>query len=44
MALVLIRQVADFTETIEEYGAAKRILLLTFVEADVATTMLLGFF
>lgn len=38
MALVLIRSVADFAKTIKEYGAAKRILLLALIEADVATT------
>ena len=42
MALVLIGAVADFTESVEEYGAAERILLLTLVEADVATTTQLG--
>ena len=38
MELVLIGPVADFSEPVEEYGAAERILLLTLVEADVATT------
>ena len=42
MALVLIGAVADFAESVEEYGAAERILLLTLVEADVATTTQLG--
>src|SRR6266851_1202380 len=36
MELVLIGAVADFSEPVEEYGAAERILLLTLVEADVA--------
>jgi hypothetical protein len=38
MALVLKGAVADFSESVEEYGAAKRILLLALIEADVATT------
>ena len=42
MALVLIGAVADFAEPVEEYGAAECILLLTLVEADVATTTQLG--
>ena len=42
MALVLVGAVADFAESVEEYGAAERILLLTLVEADVATTTQLG--
>ena len=42
MALVLIGAVADFAEAVEEYGAAERILLLTLVEADVASTAQLG--
>ena len=42
MALVLIGAVADFAESVEEYGVAERILLLTLVEADVATTTQLG--
>jgi hypothetical protein len=42
MALVLIGAVADFAEPVEEYSAAERILLLTLVEADVATTTQLG--
>jgi hypothetical protein len=42
VALVLVRAVADFAESVEEYGAAERILLLTLVEADVATTTQLG--
>ena len=36
MALVLKGAVADFAESIKEYGAAKRILLLAFIEADMA--------
>ena len=36
MELVFIGAVADFSKPVEEYGAAKRILLLTLVEADVA--------
>jgi hypothetical protein len=31
VALVLIGAVADFAESVEEYGAAERILLLTLV-------------
>jgi hypothetical protein len=42
VALVLIGAVADFAESVEEYGAAERILLLTLVEADVATTTQFG--
>jgi hypothetical protein len=42
VALVLIGAVADFAESVEEYGAAERILLLTLVEADVAATAQLG--
>ena len=42
MTLVLIGAVADFAESVEEYGAAERILLLTLVEADVAATAQLG--
>ena len=42
MALVLIGAIADFAEPVEEYGAAECILLLTLVEADVATTTQLG--
>ena len=42
MALVLIGAVADFAEPVEEYSAAERILLLTLVEADMATTAQLG--
>ena len=42
MALVLVGAFADFAESVEEYGAAERILLLTLVEADVATTTQLG--
>jgi hypothetical protein len=42
VALVLVRAVADFAESVEEYGAAERILLLTLVEADVATPPPLG--
>jgi hypothetical protein len=42
VALVLIGAVADFAESVEEYGAAERIWLLTLVEADVATTTQLG--
>src|SRR6516225_6272985 len=42
MALVLIGAVADFAESVEEYGAAERILLLTLVEADVDTTTQFG--
>jgi hypothetical protein len=42
VALVLVGAVADFAESVEEYGAAERILLLTLVEADVATTTQLG--
>jgi hypothetical protein len=38
MALVLKGAVADFAEPVKEYGAAKRILLLAFIEADVTTT------
>ena len=38
VALILIRAVADFAESVEEHGAAKRILLLTLVETDVAAT------
>ena len=38
MALVLKGAVADFAESIKECGAAKRILLLAFIEADVTTT------
>jgi len=34
--------VGHFAESVEEYGAAERILLLTLVEADVATTTQLG--
>ena len=37
MELVLIGAIANFAEAVEEYGAAKRILLLTLIEADVAT-------
>jgi hypothetical protein len=42
VALVLIGTVADFTESIEEHRSAKRILLLTLVEPDVAATTQLG--
>jgi hypothetical protein len=42
VALVLIGVVADFAESVEEYGAAERILLLTLVEANVATTTQFG--
>jgi hypothetical protein len=42
VALVLVGAVADFAESVEEYGAAERILLLTLVEADVATATQLG--
>src|SRR5271165_2701699 len=42
VALVLIGAVADFAESVEEYGAAERILLLTLVETNVATTTQLG--
>ena len=38
MALVLIRAVAHFTEWVEEYGAAERVLLLALLEAYVAAT------
>jgi len=38
MALVLKGAVADFAESVKEYGTAKRILLLALIEADVATT------
>ena len=34
--LVLIRAVADFAEAIEEHGATERVLLLSFIEADMA--------
>jgi hypothetical protein len=34
--LVLIRTVADFAEPIEEHCATERVLLLAFIEADVA--------
>jgi hypothetical protein len=37
MALVLKGVVADFAESVKEYGAAKRILLLAFIESDVTT-------
>ena len=40
--LVLIGAGADFAEPVEENSAAERILLLTLVEADVATTAQLG--
>ena len=42
MALVLIRAVADFTEAVKEYGPAEGILLLAFIETDIATTTQLG--
>ena len=42
MALVLIGAVANFAESLEENGAAERILLLPLVEADMATTTQLG--
>jgi hypothetical protein len=40
MALVLIRAVADFTEAVKvkEYCPAEGVLLLAFVETDIATT------
>ncbi len=38
MVLILIRAVVDFAEPVEEHGAKKRILLLTFVETNVAAT------
>jgi hypothetical protein len=34
--LVLIRTVADLAEAVEEYGATERVLLLAFIEADMA--------
>lgn len=34
MALVLIGAVADFAESVKEYGAVERILLLALVEVD----------
>jgi hypothetical protein len=37
MALILIGTITDFTEPVEEYSAAKSILLLTLVEGDVTT-------
>jgi len=40
--MVLIGAVPDFAESVEEYGAAERILLLTLVEADAATTNQFG--
>jgi hypothetical protein len=42
VALILIRAVADFAESVEEHGAAKRILLLTLVETDVTATTQFG--
>ena len=38
MALVLIGAITNFAEPVEEYRPAECILLLTLVEADVATT------
>jgi len=38
MALVLKGAVADFAESVKKHGAAKRILLLASIEADVTTT------
>ena len=42
VTLILIGAVADFTEPVEEHRSAKRILLLTLVEPDVAATTQLG--
>jgi hypothetical protein len=42
MALVFIGPVADLAETIEEYGTAKRILLLAFVESYVTAPAKVG--
>jgi hypothetical protein len=38
VALVLVRALADCSETVEELPTAKRILLLTFVVADMPAT------
>ena len=38
MELVLIRAVAHLTDPVEEYGPSERILLFTFIKADVAAT------
>ncbi len=36
--MVLIGKITDFTEPVEEHRSAKRILVLTLVEPDVATS------
>jgi hypothetical protein len=42
MALVLIGPVTDLAETTKEYGTAKRILLLAFVESYVTAPAKVG--
>ena len=42
MALVFIGPVADLAETIEEYGTAKRILLLALVESNLTAPAKVG--
>ena len=42
MALVLIRTVPNLAQPVKEYGPPKSILLLAFVETDMAVTPQFG--
>jgi hypothetical protein len=42
VTLVRLKTIADFTESVEEYRSAKRILLLTLVESHVAASSQFG--
>lgn len=44
IALVFVGALADFTEPVEEHGAAECILLFTFIEPDVTATTQLDIF